>query len=245
MNYHEQSTELIPIMNRDGERAVSGRSLHEFLEVTTRYNDWMPRMLEYGFAEGQDFYSILSESTGGRPSTDHALSMDMAKELSMIQRTERGKQARQYFIAVEKRATQVEPQFQIPQNYADALRAHAREVEAREAMEAYARELEPKAEAYEAFLDGDGTYSVGNVAKMIGLSQNKLYDRLRNEGVMIAKGAMRNTPYQKYMHHFRVTPYNFTRSDGTTGTSYTTRVQPSGVDFIRRKLGVVVAEVAA
>lgn len=98
--------------------------------------------------------------------------------------------------------------------------------------------LEPKADAYDAFIDADGTYSVGNVAKMLGLSQNKLFDLMRNAGVMIAKGAMRNTPYQKYMHHFAVKAFEFERSDGTRGTSYTTRIQPSGVDFIRKKIGL-------
>lgn len=102
-------------------------------------------------------------------------------------------------------------------------------------------EARPKVEAYDAFIDADGTYSIGAVAKMVGLSQNKLFDRLRNDGVLIAKGAMRNTPYQQYMHHFSVKAYDYERSNGDRGTSYTTRVQPSGVDFIRRKLGLVTA----
>lgn len=99
-------------------------------------------------------------------------------------------------------------------------------------------EARPKVEAYDAFMDADGTYAVGAVAKMLGLSQNKLFDRLRNEGVFIAKGAMRNTPYQQYMRHFTVKATEFERSNGDRGTSYTTRVQSSGVDFIRRKLGI-------
>jgi len=118
---------------------------------------------------------------------------------------------------------------------AQALQITTRRVEA---LEAKVAEDAPKVDAYDAFMDADGTYSVGNVAKMLGLSQNKLFDSLRNCGVMIAKGAMRNTPYQQYMHHFTVKAYEFERSDGTRGTSYTTRVQPSGVDFIRRKLGM-------
>lgn len=98
--------------------------------------------------------------------------------------------------------------------------------------------LEPKADAYEAFMNADGTYSVGRVAKMLGLSQNKLFAELRNHGVLIAKGHMHNTPYQRYMHHFKVTPYSYERKDDTIGCSYTTTVQPSGVEFIRRKLGI-------
>lgn len=146
--------------------------------------------------------------------------------------------AAQSYFAVRTREAETTHQLQIPKSLPEALRAYAREVEAREAMESYARELEPKADSYDRFISGDGTYAIGNVAKMLGLSQNKLFDQLRNAGVLIAKGPMRNTPYQRYMHHFTVKAFDFTRSDGTTGTSYTTRVQPSGVEFISRKLGL-------
>jgi len=94
--------ELIKI-NLESERpTVLGRDLHAMLEVSTAYKDWFPRMCEYGFTEGTDFCSFLSESTGGRPAQDHQLTLSMAKELCMLQRTEKGKQARQYFIAVEE-----------------------------------------------------------------------------------------------------------------------------------------------
>lgn len=94
--------ELIKIDYTRDDPSVSARDLHEFLEVDTRYNDWFPRMCEYGFTEGQDFYSFLSESTGGRPAQDAALSIEMAKEICMLQRNEKGKLARQYFIQLEK-----------------------------------------------------------------------------------------------------------------------------------------------
>lgn len=93
--------------NEDGVTVVDGRSLHEFLEVDTPYRIWFPRMLGYGFTENTDFMSLEQKSTkprGGRPLENHALTMEMAKELSMIQRTEKGKQARQYFISMEKQA---------------------------------------------------------------------------------------------------------------------------------------------
>lgn len=88
--------------NENGELEVSGRELHEFLEVKTAYKDWFPRMAEYGFNEGQDFCSKMSESTGGRPGTDHSMTITMAKELCMLQRTDKGKQARQYFLQLEQ-----------------------------------------------------------------------------------------------------------------------------------------------
>lgn len=106
------------------------------------------------------------------------------------------------------------------------------------ALEAENKELAPKAEAFESFLDTTGKFSVGAVAKMLGTSQNKLYRDLRNLGVLIPKGAMRNTPYQKYMHHFEVKAHEYERSNGEMGCSYTTYVQPSGIDFIRRRLGL-------
>jgi phage anti-repressor protein len=90
-------------INYDNEKlSVSGRDLHEALKVETRYNDWFSRMCGYGFIAGTDFYSFLSKSDGGRPSTDHAISIAMAKELCMLQRSEMGRKFRHYFISVEE-----------------------------------------------------------------------------------------------------------------------------------------------
>ena len=94
--------ELIKITYDNDRPTVSARELHEFLEVKTAYKDWFPRMCEYGFSEGIDFCSFLSESTGGRPAQDAQLTIDMAKEVCMLQRNDKGKQARQYFIQLEK-----------------------------------------------------------------------------------------------------------------------------------------------
>lgn len=95
--------DLIKINYSKVDPTISGRELHEFLEVETRYNDWFKRMCDYGFTEGVDFYSNLSKTQEGfgRPSTDHELTISMAKELCMIQRTEKGKMARQYFLSIE------------------------------------------------------------------------------------------------------------------------------------------------
>ena len=104
MNY------LIPVeKDEQGNVVVSGRELHDFLEINTPYTQWFERMVGYGFDENVDFIGLSQKSEkpiGGRPQQDHALTLDMAKEISMIQRTERGKQARQYFLEVEKRYKQ-------------------------------------------------------------------------------------------------------------------------------------------
>ena len=94
--------ELIPIQYENEKPTVSGRELHAALEIETRYNDWFLRMCEYGFQEGKDFCSILSKSSGGRPGTDHAVTIPMAKEICMLQRTAKGKQCREYFISCEE-----------------------------------------------------------------------------------------------------------------------------------------------
>lgn len=98
--------ELIKV-NYDGERpTVLGRDLHEFLEVETPYHKWFPRMKEYGFVKGIDYEEvsdkIVQNPLGGRPATDHQLTIEMAKEIAMLQRNEKGKIARQYFIQLEK-----------------------------------------------------------------------------------------------------------------------------------------------
>ena len=103
-----QSTGLIKtVVNESNEIIVSGRELHEFLEVKTQYTKWFERMCEYGFVENQDYVPVSQKSLSGGASgfkviLDHALKLDMAKEISMIQRNEKGKQARQYFINIEK-----------------------------------------------------------------------------------------------------------------------------------------------
>ena len=103
--------ELIKTIRRDdGTIAVSGRELYKFLEVNDNYTDWFKRMTDYGFTENVDFASLSEKSdkpTGGRPRIDHVMTLDMAKEVAMIQRTNKGKQARQYFISVEKRYKQL------------------------------------------------------------------------------------------------------------------------------------------
>ena len=115
--------ELIPVtQNNDGTIAVSGRSVHEFLGITTEYKKWLLRMAEYGFEESVDFHKVTQKchtSKTGQSITDHVLTLDMAKELCMIQRNEKGKEARRYFIEVEKRykrlpnISELSPQLQL------------------------------------------------------------------------------------------------------------------------------------
>ena len=103
------TTQLIPVfagsLQGQSVQLVDARLLHSFLEVVTRFNDWITRRIEeYEFIDGQDFYSILSK-TSGRPSQEYHLTLDMAKELAMVERNEKGRQARRYFIECERKLT--------------------------------------------------------------------------------------------------------------------------------------------
>ena len=97
---------LIKITETNGQRAVNARELHRFLGVKTQFKDWINRRIEeYQFIKGQDFEVFLKNEqnpSGGRPAKEYALSLDMAKELSMVEKTEQGRKARQYFIEMEK-----------------------------------------------------------------------------------------------------------------------------------------------
>lgn len=103
--------ELIKITEKEGQQLVSARELHEFLESNERFSKWFLRMVDYGFEKDVDFTSVQKSTVVNngaiRELEDFAISIDMAKEISMIQRSEKGKQARQYFINCEKKLKEV------------------------------------------------------------------------------------------------------------------------------------------
>lgn len=97
--------ELITITEQNGQKAVSARELHQFLGVKSKFADWIKnRIEEYGFIENQDFVSVSKFLENGGRTKEYAISLDMAKELSMVEKTEKGKLARLYFIEMEKKA---------------------------------------------------------------------------------------------------------------------------------------------
>ncbi|OWP80023.1 hypothetical protein BWK63_13190 [Flavobacterium covae] len=103
--------QLINITTENGNPVVSARELHQFLEVETRFNDWIERRIEeYGFTENQDYSLLLNfeyqKKRGGHNRKEYAITLDMAKELSMVEKNEKGRKARQYFIRIEKEQRQ-------------------------------------------------------------------------------------------------------------------------------------------
>jgi anti-repressor protein len=224
-------TNLIPINYNNDKQTVSARMLHEFLEVETRYNDWFPRMAEYGFNEGIDFYSILSKTPeGGRPSTDHQLTIEMAKELCMLQRTEKGKQARQYFIELEKRW-----------NSPEALMARALKMADTKilSLQSAVDELSPKAESFDTFMNAVGNLTIEETAKTLnipGVGRNKLFDILTFRNILF-KSSNSYRAYQEYVNsgyfvHKQVPVKKGDLIEQRTQVFLT----PKGLDWLSKKL---------
>ena len=183
------------IINIDSDNKVSGRELHEFLEVGTAYKDWFPRMAEYGFVEGTDFCSKMSESTGGRPALDHRMTIEMAKEICMLQRTDRGKQARQYFIQVENDWNSPDKimarALVMSQKLLDTTRLELAQTKQ------IVNELQPKASYYDLILQSKSVMSVSKIAKDFGKSAVWLNRKLEEKKVQYNQGGVWLL-YQKY-----------------------------------------------
>ena len=195
--------ELLNI-NYDSERpTVLGRDLHDSLGITTRYNDWFKRMCEYGFSEGKDFYSFLSKTPeSGRPATDHQLTIDMAKQLCMIQRTEIGRKFREYFIEVEEAWNSPEAVMARALRFAnkqlDQIKQRNAVLEEQNAIQGQQiMELQPKASYYDLVLNCKDLVSVTTIAKDYGWSARKMNTYLHDLGVQYKQGSVWIL-YQKY-----------------------------------------------
>ena len=231
--------ELISITtNEVGEPTVLGRELHEFLGVTTRYNDWFPRMVEYGFTEGKDFNLLKNEQVrfeGNREVTreliDHLLTIDMAKELAMIQRTDRGKQARQYFIQVEK-------DYNSPEKImARALRIAEKELSTlkleNKVQAQQIAELQPKATYYDLILQCPSLLSVTEIAKDYGMAAKGLNKILHEQGIQFNQSGVWFL-YSKYQDkgYTSTKTQNYNRPDGTQGSRVHTYWTQKGRIFL-------------
>lgn len=172
--------------NENGEITISGRELHEFLEVKTPYDKWFHRMSEYGFEEGLDFTTFLSKSTGGRPGQDHQIKLDMAKEIAMIQRTEKGKEARQYFLELERKWNSPE---MVMKRAMDYLNDRVSKLQTTNlVLEQQVSELKPKATYYDMVLQNKSLLSVSKIAKDYGMSAIKFNKLLHDLGVQYKQG---------------------------------------------------------
>ena len=228
---------LIPVRDHEGQQVASGRDIHAFLGLGRDYTTWFKKMTEYGFTEGQDYLTISGEvAREGRGTVtriDHAVTLDMAKELGMIQRTAKGKEIRQYFIEVEKQA---HPQMSDDQIVAQALQITAARVKE---LEAQAEADRPKVVFADAVATSKTSILVGELAKIlrgngIDIGQNRLFGRLRADGFLIRrKGSDWNMPTQRAMdlNLFEIKETAVTHSDGHVTVSKTPKVTGKGQQY--------------
>lgn len=234
------TTALIPV-NYDGEQpTVSARELHTGLEIRTAFKDWFPRMTEYGFEAGKDFCSKMSESTGGRPATDYLISVDMAKQICMIQRSEKGRLYRQYFIDLEKAWNTPE------QIFARALKMADREIEKLKSSNAALLEdvqrMKPKEIFADAVSASHTSILVGELAKLlkqngVETGQRRLFSWLRDNGYLIKSGSSKNMSTQKAMELglFEIKEGSYINGAGVNVTTKTTKVTGKGQQYFINK----------
>lgn len=240
--------ELIKIEVRNGQQLASGRELHKFLEVGTRYNDWINRIIEkYNFIENKDFITITQKRVTAQGNEtefdDHLMTIAMAKEIAMVANTEKGKEARIYFIKCEEawnspemilaRANQI--QSHMIEDYTKKI----------ELLENKVKEDKPKVLFAESVTASKTSILVGDLAKIIkqngiDIGQKRLFEWMRENGYLIKRqGSDYNMPTQKSMELelFEIKETAVTHSDGHISVNKTSKVTGKGqVYFINKFL---------
>lgn len=229
--------ELIKITEQNGKRAVSARELHRFLEVTERFSNWFERQLQYGFIEGVDYQGCeVFNTLANQTLTDYALTIDTAKEISMLQRTEKGKQARRYFIECEKLAQNPVSnlsKIDLAQMVIESEREKERLQIQNELQSQELKKQAPKVAYYEEVLQSRSTYNTNQIAKELGTSAITLNKKLRDLGVQYKQGGTWLL-YHKYQNkgYTKTQTYPFVDSNGNTQTSMQTVWTEEGREFI-------------
>lgn len=209
--------DVIPVYTTDtGEKVVIGRELHEKLGIGDHYKDWFPRMCTYGFEKEKDYFSFAEKSAkpqnGGRPKTNHILTLDMAKHIAMIQRSEIGMKIRQKLIDLEKTVNDIMPTGETL--VAMALVEAQKILEAKDEQIKHQEQLieimEPKAEYYDRILKAPGLVNVRTIAKEYGMSAKAFNQMLYEYKIQYKDNRFNHwLPYWNYDHlgYMHTEPY--------------------------------------
>lgn len=236
--------DLIKINYDTEQPTVSARDLHEKLNIGTKFATWFPRMCEYGFTENEDYEAIsqkwVTAQGNETTSTDYSISVDMAKQICMIQRTPEGKQCRQYLIDLEKAWNTPE------QVMARALKMADKEIDRLKQHNGQLLEdvqrMKPKEVFADAISASQTSILIGDLAKLlkqngVDTGQKRLFAQLREEGYLIKGGSSKNMPTQKAMEMglFEVKEGSYVDANGCNITTKTTKVTGKGqIYFINR-----------
>lgn len=228
-------------------QTVSARDLHERLNIGTQYTKWFERMTEYGFDEGVDYETIsqkrLTAQGNETTYTNHFISLDMAKQICMIQRTPEGKECRQYLIDLEKAWNTPEQVMARALKVADAKIKELTHSNIR--LEQKVKEDAPKVLFAESVETSRTSILVGDLAKLIcqngvEIGQKRLFDWLRDNNYLIKSGQSKNMPTQRSMEMglFEVKESTVSNPDGSVRITRTTKVTGKGqLYFVNKFLG--------
>lgn len=216
-------------------QTVSARDLHELLNIGTKFTTWFERMKDYGFSEGEEFFPKLGKTSeiGGRPQMDYEITVDMAKQICMIQRTPEGKACRQYLIDLEKAWNTPE------QVMARALKIANKQIDDLKnnnlMLERKIEADKPKTIFADAVSTSNTSILVGDLAKLIcqngvKIGQKRLFEWMRENNFLIKSGSSRNMPQQRYVENglFEVKESNVQNPDGSVRITRTTKVTGKG-----------------
>lgn len=227
--------EIITVNYENEQPTVSARELHDFLEVGADFRHWFPRMCEYGFEEGKDFRTFLTESSGGRPAQDAEITIDMAKELCMLQRNDKGKQARQYFLQLER-----------DWNSPEKVMARALQI-AHKRIHTLSEKIEqdaPKVLFADSVATAKTSILIFDLAKIIkqngvDMGGKRLFAWMRDNGYLVRRqGTDYNMPTQRSMELglFEVKETSVTHADGHISVNKTPKVTGKGQQYFISKL---------
>lgn len=230
---------------------VNARDLHAFLESKQDFSDWMKkRIKQYGFVENQDYVCLHKKMEANNATLiDYHLTLDMAKELSMVERNDKGKQARQYFLACERKAlASVQPasQFAIPETLSEALRLAADAIDHNKRLEQQIIADRPKVQALDRISSADGMENITNTAKALQVRPKDLFGYLSaNRWIYRRQGGKGWIAYQERIQQGVLTHKVTTiqDSDGTERMVESVLVTPKGVAKLAQVFSV--EEVAA
>lgn len=229
--------ELFNVTTNGDKLTLSARELHKELNVTDRFTRWFERMGEYGFEENIDFTSVKSSTLVNNGATrelqDYRITLDMAKEIAMLQRNEKGKQIRKKLIELEKAWNSPEKVMARALDIAHKTIAN---------LQIENEEMKPKAIFADAVATSDTSILIGDLAKLIkqngtDIGQKRLFERMRNDGYLIKTGTSKNMPTQKAMEKglFEVKERVISNPDGSTRITRTTKVTGQGQIFFINK----------
>ena len=232
--------ELFNVTTNGDKLTLSARELHKELNIAGRFSRWFEQMSEYGFEENVDYTSVQNctevQNNGGiqvRELQDYRITLDMAKEIAMLQRNEKGKEIRRKLIELEKAWNSPEKVMARALDIAHKTIAN---------LQIENEEMKPKAIFADAVATSDTSILIGDLAKLIkqngtDIGQKRLFERMRNDGYLIKTGTSKNMPTQMAMEKglFEVKERTISNPDGSTRITRTTKVTGKGQIYFINK----------